>query len=81
MTAARSGTATFETSGSNDTVMAVYSSSTCTTSLDCDDDGAGVGTNSLISLSVTAGTTYYIVIAPYAGTTISGSSTLMVTMP
>ncbi|MCZ7677767.1 MAG: hypothetical protein M5U28_02900 [Sandaracinaceae bacterium] len=76
-----SGTATFVTSGSNDTVMALYSSSTCTTSLACDDDGAGVGTNSRISYSVSAGVTYYVVIAQYSGTTASGSSTLTVTLP
>ncbi len=78
-----SGTATFETSGSNDTVMSVFSSSICssTSELMCNDDGSGTGLNSLITMSVTGGVTYYIVIAPYGTTTPSGSSSLTVTAP
>jgi len=61
-TAPRSGTATFEAMGVStdfDTVISVFSSSSCTStgSLGCDDDG-GTGFASLLSLSVTAGTTY-----------------------
>ncbi len=82
VTAINSGTATFETSGSIDTVMAVFSSPTCdsTAELTCDDDG-GTSTNALVQLDVTAGTTYYVVVAAYGSSTPSGSSTLTVTLP
>ncbi len=81
VTPAVSGTATFETSGSIDTVMAVYSSASCTsdTELSCNDDSSG--TNAGITLSVSAGITYYVVVAPYGSSTPTEASTLLVTLP
>lgn len=78
-----SGTAIFETGGSIDTVMAVFDWSSCTSSdsVGCDDDGSASGANSYLSLSVTGGVTYYIVIAPYGSSTPTGTSTLTVTAP
>ena len=75
-----SGTAVFATSGSVDTVMSVFSSSLCSgTALRCVDDD--LDSNARVSLTVTAGTTYYIVVAPYYDTDSTGSSTLVVTAP
>lgn len=77
------GTAIFETSGTADVVMAVFSSFSCTNAneLACDDDGAGVGWNSRIELSVTEGRSYYVVIAPYGTSTPPDSVTLHVSLP
>jgi hypothetical protein len=83
VTPARSGVASLATSGSIDTVMAVFSFPFCDSifsALACDDDG-GTALNARLSLSVTAGTTYYVVIAPSGTTTPSGTSTLTVTLP
>ena len=60
---------------SADTVLAVYAGSACPTSgteLGCNDDSCG--TQSLVSISATAGSTYMIQIGDFsAGTTFSGS--------
>ncbi|MBI4393846.1 MAG: S8 family serine peptidase [Euryarchaeota archaeon] len=67
-----SGTATFETAGSNfDTVLAVYTGSSLTalTNLNCNDDISGTDLDSRIVSSVTAGTTYRIQAGGYASAT------------
>lgn len=78
VTPARSGTATFVTTGSIDTAIEAFSLPFCLplfSSIGCA-DGGGTGTNARLSVSVTAGTTYYIVIAGSGG-----SSTLVATLP
>lgn len=77
-----SGTATFETVGSNyDTVLAVYTGSTLTglTNRGCNDDIAAGNLQSRVSFSVTSGTTYRIQAGGYQGAT--GSLTLRVVAP
>jgi len=81
-----SGTATFETSGSLDTVGYLSTS----TGFDSDDgvptsyvaydDDSGSGNNFKISYSVSANTTYYIWMRCYSSTS-SGSTTLTITPP
>lgn len=81
-----SGTATItlgDATGSFDTMLAVFSSPTCDGSVElyCDDDG-GPGTyDSMITMSVTGGTTYYIVAATYSSAPTSETVTLTVTGP
>jgi type VII secretion-associated serine protease mycosin len=75
-TPSASGTAVFDTIGSNfDTVLAAYSGSSLTslTRLASDDDGAG-SRASRVSFPVTAGTTYHIAVDGYG--TATGSVTL-----
>jgi hypothetical protein len=84
-TAPRSGTATFAAGGASteiDTTIAVFSSSSCTSSfeLGCDDDG-GTGLHSLLSLSVTAGLRYWIVVSPYNSPAPTGTIRVTVTPP
>ncbi len=77
-----SGTVRFETSSVNeiDTVMAAFSSGTCSgTAIACDDDGGSTSLASLIDLEVTAGTTYYIVVASYVTPAPTGTVVLTVT--
>jgi hypothetical protein len=78
----RSGTAMFSGTGPSDTTIAVYSSSSCTStvSLGCDDDG-GTGTDPLLSLSVTSGSTYYVVMSSYSSSPAAGTFSLTVTSP
>ena len=81
-----SGTATFAAAGatsSTDLVMAVYSSSSCTSSyeLGCNDDEASGVYSSRLSLSVSAFSTYYVVVAPYGSTVPTDTITLTVTAP
>jgi len=80
-TPSASGTATFSARGI-DTVLGVFSSSSCTatTALGCDDDGGG-GTDSLLTLSVSAFATYWIVVASYSATPVSSMVTVQVTPP
>ena len=84
-TAPRSGSASFGAAGVGtevDTTLAVFSSSSCgsTTQLGCDDDG-GTGLHSLLSLTVTAGTTYYVVVSHYESVTPTTSVQVSVTGP
>ncbi len=87
-TPSRTGTATLTAGGTDatgadfDTVLAVFSSASCDplTELACDDD-SGAGLGSLLSLAVTAGTRYYIVVESYTDPTPAGSVTLTVTLP
>ena len=77
-TPSASGTATFETAGSNfDTALAVYTGSTLTglTNLNCNDDISGSDLDSRIVRTVTAGTTYRIQAGGYNGAT--GSTLVM----
>jgi hypothetical protein len=64
------GTATFSTFGSNiDTILALYTGTRGNlTQVACNDDG-GSGVTSLVTLNVTAGVTYYVLIGGDAGTT------------
>ncbi len=83
-TPARSGTATFRAAGptsATDTMLAVFSSSSCTStySIACNDDEVSGVFSSVATASVTAGSTYYIVVAPYSSTT--DTITLTVTAP
>lgn len=81
-----SGTATIRAAGptsSLDTVLAVFSSSSCTSTYEvgCNDDESSGVYSSSVTLSVSAGTTYYIAVAPYGTTTPTETITLTVTAP
>ena len=72
------GTWQIDTNGSGyDTLLHVHGSPCLGTELYCDDDG-GDGANSLITASLSAGVTYYIVVD---GWSTSGTYTLNVTRP
>ncbi len=76
-TPAASGTATINLgSTSIDTYLIVKATPTSTTAIAQDDD-AGPGTDSLLTISVTGGTTYYIEATTY-GTNVTGSYNLSV---
>lgn len=82
----RSGTATFAAEGAattTDLVLEVFTSSSCSTtySLGCNDDRASGDYRPLLSASVTAGTTYYVVVATYADPAPAESITLTITAP
>jgi hypothetical protein len=85
--APRTGTATFTsisaTGLDTDTTLAVFSAATCTSTvqLGCDDDSGAAGFDSLLTLSVTAGTTYYIVVSSYADPAPTDSITVTATVP
>jgi hypothetical protein len=79
-----SGSATFSlcTGTSYDAVMSIHTGcpGSSTNELDCDDDGCGgYATPSIITLSVTGGTTYYIRVTGYYGA--AGNFTLNITGP
>jgi hypothetical protein len=77
-TPSTSGTWQIDTNGSGfDTMLHVYGPPCLGSLLGCDDD-AGDGAASLVSLSLSAGTTYYIVVDGYSTT---GTYTLNVTRP
>lgn len=84
-TPSASGTFTITSMGTTsagsdyDTVLAVFSSATCdsTSELTCNDDSTGLASS--VSLSVTAGTRYYIVVESYVSPTPAGTVTLTVT--
>jgi len=81
-----SGTASIRAAGpttSTDTVLAVFSSSLCSSSYEvgCNDDDGSGGYSSLVTLSVTAGTNYYIAVAPYGTSRPTETITVTVTAP
>ena len=78
-TPSASGTATISMSSSIDTYLVLKSSLEATAALAQDDD-SGDGTNSLITYTVTAGTTYYIEATSYSANT-TGAYTLALTCP
>lgn len=76
-TPAVSGSATIKTCGSTlDTLVHVHTGSCGGAEVACNDDSCGVG--SQITLNVTAGVTYYIVVDGYSG---NGAYSLTVTPP
>lgn len=85
-TPTRSGTATFAAAGptsSTDVVLAVFSSPSCTSSyeLACNDDEASGVYSSRATVSVSAFSTYYVAVAPYASPAPTDTITLTVTAP
>jgi hypothetical protein len=68
---------------STDTVLSVFSSSSCTStySIACNDDEPGGTLSSEVTFSATAYATYYIVVAPYSATTPTATITVTVTAP
>jgi hypothetical protein len=84
-TPALSGFATMRAAGSVtsvDTTLAVFASASCSSpdELACNDDEPAGTVGSTIELSVTAGTTYYLVVSYYS-TLPSETITLTVTAP
>jgi hypothetical protein len=83
-TALFGGTVTITATGSSgaDTMLAVYDSSSCTSSYEvaCNDDSPTTGgLDSEVSFTATAFATYYIVVAPYSSTTPTDTITVTVT--
>lgn len=85
-TPSRSGTATITAAGSlttTDTMLAVFDFSSCSSfdEVGCNDDRASGMLDSQLSLSVTAGATYYIVVGSYATPAPTDTITVRVTAP
>jgi hypothetical protein len=83
-TPTRSGTATFRAYGptsSTDVMLSVFSSSSCTStySIACNDDETSGVFSSRATATVSAFSTYYVVVAPYS--TTADTITLAITSP
>jgi hypothetical protein len=64
-------------------VLAVFSSSSCTSSYEvaCNDDEASGVYSSRATVTVSAFSTYYVAVAPYGSTVPTDTITLTVTAP